>query len=93
LDQLAIVDPIKHCPWITEGQVYYLINTFILKKSFFMRDLDNCQKIPQDCIANALHLNDSHIIENHNYKCFKPGDYEYLITRFGISTYNYNQFR
>lgn len=93
-DQIVAADPRGKCPWITSGQVYYLANTFIINHHFFMRDLDNMQKITQDCIADAININDSHIIENHNYKAYKPdSDVEYLITRFGISTYNYKQFR
>jgi len=92
-EQLVAIDPVSKCDWITNGKIYYLANTFIIKHHFFNRDLDNMQKITQDCISDAVHINDSHIVENHNYKAYRPGDYEYLISKFGISNYNYNKYR
>lgn len=91
-DQMIFADPRKHCPWITDTQVYYLYIKYIIKQYFWSRDLDNMVKIFQDEIAGAMHINDSHIIEGHQYKCFMPGDYEYAIIRVGISKHNYNEF-
>lgn len=92
-DQFIFADPVKYCPWITNSQIYYLIIKFIIKQYYWSRDYDNMVKIFQDEIASAVHINDSHIVEGHQYKAFKPGDYEYAIIRFGVSTYDYNEFR
>lgn len=92
-DQLTIADPRKYCPWITDSSVYYIATKFILNTYFNSRDLDNLQKYMQDRIAEAVFINDARIIEVHQYKAFRPGDYEYGIVRFGISNYDYNEFR
>lgn len=92
-DQLILADPVSKCPWITESQVYFLAVKMIFKKYFWARDLDNTIKYTQDRIAEACHINDSHIIELHAWKNFRPGDYEYMIIRFGVSNYDYNQLR
>jgi Holliday junction resolvase RusA-like endonuclease len=92
-DQLIISDPRKHCPWIKDTPTFYLAMKFIIKHSMWSRDLDNMVKFTQDRIAEAIWINDSHIIENHVWKNFKEGDYEYVIAQLGASTYNYNQFR
>jgi hypothetical protein len=39
-----------------------------------------------------LGVNDSHVIEHHNFKNYHKGDNEYLIFRIGISSHKYNQF-
>jgi Holliday junction resolvase RusA-like endonuclease len=91
-DQLIAADPKKNCPWITYESNYYIACTYIIKHHMWSRDCDNMHKITQDCICNAIGINDSRIIEIHNYKAYRPGDYEYLIARFGISHYNYQQF-
>ena len=91
-DQIALTDPKFHCPWITNSAVYYIHFTFILKHYFWSRDLDNMLKSIQDCIFSSLNVNDARIIEHHNFKNFKPGDYEYLIMKVGLSNYPYNQF-
>jgi len=92
-DQFTLADPKKQCPWITSGQTYCLACTYIFKHHFFSRDLDNVHKYTQDALASSININDSHIVELHTYKGFRPGDFEYLILRFGVSEYNYNQFR
>lgn len=91
-DQLILLDPKKKCKWLNPNDIYYLYIKFILKSYFWNRDYDNCIKIFQDEIFNALHINDSHIVEGHQYKSFRPGDYEYAIIRVGISNYNYKEF-
>jgi Holliday junction resolvase RusA-like endonuclease len=91
-DQLIISDPVKQCTWLNPNDIFYLCIKFIIKRCFYSRDYDNMIKIFQDEIAAAVHINDSHIVEGHQYKDFKPGDYEYAIIRFGISEHNYMEF-
>lgn len=92
-DQLIFADPRGNCPWITNSQFYYIAVKYVLKQYFHSRDLDNLHKYTQDMIADACGINDSHILEVHMWKNFNPGDFEYMIIKFGISTYDYNQFR
>lgn len=92
-DQLIFADPKKHCPWITDSAYYYIAVKYVLKQYFWNRDLDNLHKYTQDMIADSCRINDSHILECHMWKNFKPSDYEYMIIKFGISTYDYNQLR
>lgn len=91
-DQLIFADPVRYCPWITNSNLYYLAIKYIYKQYFWSRDLDNVHKYTQDMIADACHINDSHIIEIHMWKNFLPGDFEYMIIKFGTSNYDYNQF-
>jgi Holliday junction resolvase RusA-like endonuclease len=91
-DQLIFADPKGNCPWITPGKVYFLAIKYILKQYPWSRDLDNLHKYTQDRIAEAIHINDSHIIEIHMWKNYRPDDYEYMIIKFGESLYDYNQF-
>lgn len=91
-EQVILIDPKSQCPWITESQVYYIHFTFILNHSFWSRDLDNMLKAAQDCIFSCLSVNDARVIEHHNYKNFRAGDYEYLIVKIGLSLYPYDQF-
>ena len=91
-DQLILTDPKSRCPWIKGSTSYYVQFTFILNHHFWSRDLDNMIKCTQDCVFSSLNVNDARIVEHHNYKNFKEGDYEYLILRVGVSDYDYNQF-
>lgn len=91
-DQIVLADPKKHCPWISTQQVYYIHFNYILNHGFWTRDLDNMLKAVQDIIFECLGVNDSRVIEHHNYKNFRAADYEYLIFRVGISLHPYNQF-
>lgn len=92
-DQLVISDPKSLCPWILPSGVYFLRIYFIIKREFWSRDVDNMVKVTQDTIFRNLNLNDSHIVESHHYKCFNPGDYEYLIVKVGLTDFNYQQFK
>lgn len=91
-DQIALVDPKSKCPWIVSTQVYYIRFNYILSHGFWKRDLDNMLKAVQDIIFTSLGVNDSHVIEHHNFKNYHKGDNEYLIFRIGISSHKYNQF-
>jgi len=92
-DQIIFADPVRNCPWITPTSYYFLAVKYVMKHHFWSRDLDNVHKYTQDMIADACHINDSHILEVHIWKDFKPGDYEYMIIKFGISNHNYNEMR
>lgn len=92
-DQLTFADPRGHCPWIKSTITFGLSIKYILKQYMWSRDLDNLHKYTQDRIAEACYINDSHIIEIHMWKNFRPGDFEYMIIHFGASDYDYNQFR
>lgn len=91
-NQLIRTDPVKHCPWIKNNQFYYLAVKYVMKHHFHSRDLDNVHKYTQDMIAEACHINDARIIEVHSWKNFRPGENEYIIIKFGVSNYDYNQF-
>lgn len=91
-DQIILTDPRSECKWLTNDKTYYTKFVFILKDNFWIRDVDNMVKEPQDAIFSSLKINDAKIIENHNFKCYKPSMYEYLIIRVGVSKFDYNQF-
>jgi Holliday junction resolvase RusA-like endonuclease len=91
-DQIILTDPKLHCPWVADSQVYFFHSTFILNHKFWGRDLDNLLKSPIDVIFQCIGVNDARIVEHHSFKNFKPGDYEYLILKVGLSQYPYNQF-
>lgn len=90
--QLIMSDPVKNCPWITYGEIYYLTIYYLFKSGFWSRDLDNVHKITQDIISDACKINDSHILEINLKKFYKPGDYDYAIIKFGTSSLDYNRF-
>lgn len=92
-DQLTLADPRKYCKWLDNGNIFFLAVKYVLKQYYWSRDLDNLHKYTQDCIADACYLNDSRIVEVHIWKDFRPGDYEYMIVKLGVSSYNYNEFR
>lgn len=92
-DQIIIADPKKYCDWIVPNANYRIDFSFILKKNFWIRDIDNMIKVVQDAIFECLDVNDSRIIEHHNYKNIRDNsEYEYLIVRLSISDYDYTQF-
>lgn len=91
-EQLILADPRKKCKWFDPRLNFFFAAKFILNHGYFHRDLDNCVKVTQDEIARAIGINDSHIIETHFYKALREGPWEYLILKFGVSNYNYQEF-
>lgn len=92
-DQIILTDPKRHCWWITPNANYCVEFSFIIKKNFWTRDIDNMIKVVQDAIFECLDVNDSRIIEHHNYKNIRNNsEFEYLIVRLSISNYDYTQF-
>lgn len=93
-DQIILSDPKKHCWWITNTTTYRVDFSFILKHHFWSRDIDNLVKVTQDAIFECLDVNDSRIVEHHNYKNLRENsEFEYLIARISISGYDFNQFK
>lgn len=92
-DQLTLADPRKYCKWITPEKFYYIAVKYLFNHNFLARDVDNVHKYTQDMLAESCYINDSHILEVHIWKNFKPGDFEYIIIDFGVTKYDYNQFR
>jgi len=92
-DQIVLVDPVSHCPWINTLNVYSLTFNFVLNNCFWKRDLDNLIKKAQDVVFECLSVNDRSVIELHSYKSFyEHSEYEYIIIKLAVSNFNWNYF-
>lgn len=85
-EQLAIVDPVKACPWIKSNEKYYVDWTIVMNKKFWGRDLENTFKALADAVFESLGVDDSRIIEYSARKLYKKdAKVEYVIAKIGIS--------
>jgi len=89
-EQVTIVDPISHCPWLDYDSSYDATYRFILKSEYWSRDLDNCIKMVQDGIFECLHLNDSHICRLYGEKYLRSSSQnEHIIFKLQKNNFNY----
>jgi len=92
-EQIAMADPLKHCKdWLHDNNVFHLQLQFIIKQSFFKRDLDNFNKATQDAIFEALNINDARIIELSIKKSYKEGTDEYIIINLSQSEFDWQYY-
>lgn len=91
-EQISYCDPLKHCTWIDSFIAYGWTMNFILKQSFWSRDVSNMVKSPEDVIFRSIGINDARVVEGKMYKSYKPGRYERLIVRVFSSDFQYDFF-
>ena len=68
--QLRKMDFEKIAPWLRPKLNYCLDFNFVIKQSFYKRDCSNMIKLAEDCVFRHLKLNDSRVVEGHQYKSF-----------------------
>ena len=91
-EQLAYCDPLKYCDWIDSSTSFGWKMNFILKQSFWSRDVSNMVKSPEDVLFRSMGINDARVVEGHMFKSYKPGRWERLIVRIYQSSFKYDFF-